>query len=118
VIHRVAGGDSLGSVPTRFVAFDLVDPSGTLQLCCPARSVTWTGLKACHCFLKLSDDTTYGGYWKPNVFSLDTTWGLLQKRKDFKDDKYPTDKPDCRDVPGNEYDVRRAFAALAGGPPF
>jgi RHS repeat-associated protein len=96
---------------------NLTDPSGMLQLCCrPARSVTWLGLHGCHCFLKLSDGTTLGGYFK--LFSRDTTWGLLEKRQDFKEDKYPTDPPDCKDLPGSECAVRRSFASLPRFEPY
>jgi RHS repeat-associated protein len=80
----------------------LSDPSGQLQVCCrPARSVTWTGLEACHCFLKLSDGTTFGGYFKPPP--------LLWKKKNDGDDTHPKDPPTCTDVPGPECKVRQAF---------
>jgi RHS repeat-associated protein len=95
------------------------DPYGLLQLCCrPARSVAWLGINGCHCFLKLSDGTTLGGYWKPNIFSKDTTWGLLEKRAGYKDDMNPSDTPDCKDLPGSECNVRRAFAGLPRFQPY
>ena len=44
---------------------DSTDPYGLVQLCCRvARSVYWLGIKGCHCFLKLSDGGTLGGYFK------------------------------------------------------
>jgi len=96
---------------------NLTDPLGMLQLCCrPARSATWIGLHGCHCFLKLSDGTALGGYFK--LFSRDTTWGLLEKKQDFNDDKNPTDLPDCKDLPGSECAVRRAFASLHRFEPY
>ena len=104
----------VGNDPT-----DSTDAFGLLQLCCrPARSVTWLGINGCHCFLKLSDGTTLGGYWKPNIFSNDTTWGLLEKRAGFKDDMNPTDTPDCKDIPGSECFVRRAFEDLPRFQPY
>src|SRR5208283_561809 len=82
------------------------DPTGLLQLCCrPARSVTWTGAKACHCFLRLSDGTTLGGYFKPPPF--------LHKNVNDPDDKSPKDKPECKDLSGNECRVRDAFNNLS-----
>jgi RHS repeat-associated protein len=90
----------VGNAPANFS-----DPSGQLQVCCrPAKSVTWTGLKACHCFLKLSDGTTLGGYFKPPP--------LLRKKINDPDDKSPKDTPSCTDVPGSECKVRQAFNNL------
>jgi RHS repeat-associated protein len=81
------------------------DPTGLLQLCCrPARSVTWTEANACHCFLKLSDGTTLGGYFKPPPF--------LHKKVGDRDDTNPKDQPDCKDLPGSECKVREAFNNL------
>jgi RHS repeat-associated protein len=99
------GGDFyayVGSNPT-----NRIDPLGLLQLCCrPARSVTWTGAAACHCFLKLSDGTTLGAYFKLS------TYLMLEKKADYGDDKNPQDKPTCKDIPGSDCKVRQAFDAL------
>ncbi|MGC2526499.1 MAG: RHS repeat-associated core domain-containing protein [Candidatus Acidiferrum sp.] len=50
----------------RFVGndpIDSTDPCGLVQLCCRvARSVYCLGINGCHCFLKLSDGGTLGGY--------------------------------------------------------
>src|SRR5215472_18367538 len=114
-----ASGRFIGEDPLRFHAgvdfysyvgnqpIDFTDPSGKLQLCCrPARSVTWSGLQGCHCFLKLSDGTTLGGYFGPS------THFLLEKRANDNDDLQPKDKPDCRNLPGSECAVRQAFNDL------
>jgi RHS repeat-associated protein len=104
----------------RYVGNDPIDSTdsyGLVQLCCrPARSVTWLGINGCHCFLKLSDGTTLGGYWK--TFTRDTTWGLLEKRPNYGDDKHPADQPDCKDLPGSECAVRRAFGDLPKYQPY
>lgn len=69
----------------RFVGndpIDSTDPCGLVQLCCRvARSVYCLGINGCHCFLKLSDGGTLGGYWK---FS---TYLLLGKRQTENDDR-------------------------------
>jgi hypothetical protein len=57
--------------------------------------------KPCHCFLKLSDGGTLGGYNKP--------FGILQKKPSDGDDVNPKNKPTCTDVPGDECKVRQAF---------
>jgi RHS repeat-associated protein len=92
---------------------DYNDPYGLLQLCCRvARSVYWLGIKGCHCFLKLSDGTTLGGYFKLS------TYLLLEKRPNELDDKNPKDQPDCKDLPGSECDVRNAFNNLPRFQPY
>jgi RHS repeat-associated protein len=87
----------VGNQPTGYI-----DPYGLLQVCC--RPVNVIGLRqagACHCFLKLSDGTTLGGY---------NEYGTLPKRENQRDDKCPKDTPDCTDVPGaDEGKVRQAF---------
>jgi hypothetical protein len=70
------------------------------------------GPPACHCFLKLSDGTTLGGYFKLS------TYLLLEKRPDEPDDKNPKDTPDCKDLPGDECRVRRAFGDLPRFQPY
>ncbi len=93
----------VGNDPT-----DSTDPYGLLQLCCRvARSVYWLGIKGCHCFLKLSDGTTLGGYFKLS------TYLLLEKRPNENDDRNPKDTPDCKDLPGSDCDARRAFGESA-----
>ncbi len=98
----------VGNDPT-----DSTDPYGLLQLCCRvARSVYWLGIKGCHCFLKLSDGTTLGGYFKLS------TYLLLEKRPNENDDRNPKDTPDCKDLPGSDCDARRAFGDLPRFQPY
>jgi RHS repeat-associated protein len=92
---------------------DSTDPYGLAQLCCRiARSVYWLGIKGCHCFLKFDDGTTYGGYWKWS------TYLLLEKRVNENDDRNPKDPPSCKDVPGSECAMRRAFNDLPRFQPY
>lgn len=93
---------------------DSTDPYGLVQLCCRvARSVYWAGIKACHCFLKLSDGGTLGGYFK---FS---TYLLLEKRPNENDDLHPKDTPSCTDVPGvSDCTARRIFGDLPRFQPY
>jgi RHS repeat-associated protein len=89
----------VGNQPTAYI-----DPQGLLQLCC--RPVNMPGLRqmgARHCFLRLSDGTTLGGY---NRFPR------LVPEPNNPDDKCPNDTPECRELPGNEPDVRRAWDSL------
>jgi RHS repeat-associated protein len=100
------GGTNLhsyvGNRPTGYI-----DPYGLLQLCC--RPVNMPGLRqlgAQHCFIRLSDGTTLGGYNRR---------GRLRPEADAPDDRCPRDEPQCRPLPGNEGDVRRAWNALPRG---
>jgi uncharacterized protein RhaS with RHS repeats len=86
---------------------NVIDPSGLLQVCCRPAHIgdkmfgLPKGKKPCHCFIKLSDGNTMGGYNKPP--------GVLQKKLGDEDDKQPKDTPKCSDVPGSECKVRQAF---------
>ncbi|PYU67814.1 MAG: hypothetical protein DMG52_33145 [Acidobacteria bacterium] len=62
--------------------------------------------------MKLSDGTTLGGYFKLSSYLL------LEKRQNENDDRNPKDTPDCKDLPGSECDVRRAFGALPRFQPY
>jgi RHS repeat-associated protein len=89
----------VGNKPTLYI-----DPTGLLELCC--RPVNMPGLRqagAQHCFIKLSDGTTLGSY--------NRNW-RLRPEKNAPDDKCPKDKPDCKPLPGNEDDVRKAWDKL------
>lgn len=100
----------------RYVSNDptnLTDPYGLAELCCRiARSVYWLGIKGCHCFLKLSDGTTFGEYWKWSSYLL------LEKRVNENDDRNPKDPPSCKDVPGSEGAMRRVFNQLPRFQPY
>jgi RHS repeat-associated protein len=88
-------------------ATTFTDAFGLMQLCCrPARSGTLVGLTKCHCFLKMSNGDTLGGYWGAS------TYFLLEKRVNDKSDKNPVDTPDCRDIPGSECEARKIFNDL------
>ena len=104
-------------------ATDLVDPQGLLQVCCRPAHVKiaekWAKRTLqpppCHCFLRLSDGTTLGGY-----FSYIPP-GLLEKRQDDKSDKIKyASQAQCTDVPGSRCDndarARKAFAAYPKWP--
>jgi hypothetical protein len=86
---------------------NLIDPSGLLQVCCRkadiGKKMPWLSnqSKPCHCFLKLSNGDTLGGYNKPP--------GFLQKKVNDPDDKHPKNQPTCSDAPGSDCSVRRAF---------
>jgi RHS repeat-associated protein len=101
----------VGNAPT-----DLIDPSGLLQVCCRKANIGnkmfWLSKekKPCHCFIKLSDGTTIGGYNKPP--------GILQKKPNDEDDKHPKTPPTCSDVPGSECRVRQAFGDLPKYQPY
>jgi RHS repeat-associated protein len=86
---------------------DLVDPSGLLQVCCrpahngPAQFWADMSLKPppCHCFLKLSDGTTLGGYHHNWPWS-GTLGGLDLRRKDNSDQNKYANQASCTLVPG------------------
>ena len=80
-----------------------VDPFGLLQVCCRSTEIgRQTGQDLCHCFLKLSNGDTLGGYNKPP--------GVLQKKQNDSDDQSPSTTPKCTDVPGSECKIREAFS--------
>jgi RHS repeat-associated protein len=95
----------VGDQPTGYI-----DPSGMLQLCCrPVNMQPLRWLGACHCFLRLSNGGTLGGYNKPP--------GILTPIPDDPDDKSPNDKcpndkPKCTDLPGQDGDVTPIFNRL------
>ena len=116
-------GRFLTEDPTRFTAganfyayadndsVNLIDPSGLLQVCCGTADIGKTLYKwhlvsspndTCHCFLKMSNGDTLGGY---------QTLGVLHTAKNNPDDKYPKNQPKCTDLPGSECKVRQAFDA-------
>ena len=100
---------------------NLIDPSGLLQVCCrPAhQGFAFACAKLtlqpppCHCFLKLSDGHTLGGYfsWSPSSF------GSLVTRADDNTDfnKYAS-QAHCDDLPGNPCENDRKAKNGFGGP--
>jgi RHS repeat-associated protein len=84
----------------------LIDPSGQLQVCCRPANIgnimIWLpkSKKPCHCFLKLSDGETIGGY---------NTFGILHSGLKNGDDRNPITIPTCTNVPGDECKVRKTF---------
>jgi RHS repeat-associated protein len=98
---------------------DLVDPTGLLQVCCrPAHNGPahfWAAISLapapCHCFLKLSDGHTLGGY---HDWSRPGSLGGLVLRPDDNSDfnKYAKEAK-CTDIPGspcqNDQRARDAF---------
>jgi RHS repeat-associated protein len=92
----------VGNQPTRYI-----DPMGLAELCC--RPVNMPGLRqwgAEHCFIKMSDGTTYGGY---------NRGGRLRPEPNAKDDRCPSDKPNCTPLQGPEDAIRGAWNALPKG---
>ena len=101
--------------PTNFM-----DPDGLLQVCCrpahlpPVEVGAWlSGHEApCHCFVKLSDGHTLGGYFSWNLASF----AELVKHEDDKTDhdKYAREAG-CTDAPGgcdSDERAKRAFDAI------
>jgi hypothetical protein len=81
-----------------------IDPTGLLELCCrPVNMPILRGMGAKHCFIKLADGTTYGGY---------NRGGRLRPEQNAPDDRCPKDTPDCTPLPGKEDDVRKAWDNL------
>jgi RHS repeat-associated protein len=101
---------------------DLVDPTGQLEICCrPAHNGpahAWATLShapaPCHCFLKLSDGTTLGGY---HDFSRPgTLGGLVLRPNDSSDhDKYANEAK-CTYVPGKPCQDARTKRAFDSEP--
>lgn len=86
----------VGNRPTLYI-----DPMGLAELCC--RPVNLPGLRqagAVHCFIKLADGTTLGGY---------NRGGRLHPEKDDPDDKCPKDTPHCEPIAGSDDDIRDAW---------
>ncbi|MGA8144352.1 MAG: RHS repeat-associated core domain-containing protein [Candidatus Acidiferrales bacterium] len=87
---------------------DLVDPSGLLQVCCRPANVGaanfWADISLkpapCHCFLKLSDGTTLGGYH--HFWPWSGASGALDLRRNTKsdDDKHGGGKATCTPIRG------------------
>jgi RHS repeat-associated protein len=99
---------------------NLVDPKGLLQLCCrPAHqgfAFVWAKVTLqpppCHCFLKLSDGQTLGGYFS---WSLGSFGSLVTRPNDNTDfDKYAGEAK-CSPVPGkpceNDARAKNAFGS-------
>ena len=87
----------VGNKPTLYT-----DPTGLAELCC--RPVNMPGLKLFqHCFIKLSDGTTLGGY--------NRNW-RLRPEKNAPDDRCPKDTPNCTPLGGNEPGIRKAWDDL------
>jgi RHS repeat-associated protein len=128
---RFSGGQNF-YLYVRNHSTDLIDPSGLLQVCCRSAHLGPVGWYAnailrpppCHCFLKLSNGDTLGGYhngtWHgPMSGSLG---GLDLRRNDGTDhDKYAAEAQ-CTDVPGssceNDSKAKKAFGGnrpLPGG---
>jgi RHS repeat-associated protein len=96
----------------------LFDPSGLAQVCCRPANVGFAASWAqrthrpppCHCFAKLSNGDTLGGYfsyWLPVM--------LVKRQNDSSDhDKYAR-LAECKDLPGlpceSDARVKRAFDA-------
>ncbi len=72
---------------------NFTDPYGLLQVCCRPSMVP----RACHCFLKLPNGNTFGGY-NDGLPDNDPT-GPLNPRKNDPSDQSPKNKPTCNDVP-------------------
>lgn len=104
------GGTNLyafvGNSPLNFA-----DPYGLLQVCCrPAIIHTqWFYNIACHCFLKLSNGNTLGGY---NDGLPDPTGSLNPRKNDPSDKKTAS----CQDTPPSKCDEPRTLKAFGDLP--
>ena len=99
---------------------NLVDPKGLLQVCCrPAHqsfAQVWAKLTLqpppCHCFLKLSDGHTLGGYFS---WSLSNFGSLVTGRDDNTDYNKYAPEAKCSPVPGapceNDAKAKKAFGS-------
>jgi RHS repeat-associated protein len=105
---------------------NLVDPMGLLQVCCRSAhqsfAQVWAKLTLqpapCHCFLKLSDGTTLGGYFSKKMSDLGNLGNLVTGKNDKTDHDTYAKEAKCSDVPGNpcENDAR-AKNAFNSAPP-
>jgi RHS repeat-associated protein len=90
--------------PTLFV-----DPSGLLAVCCrranvaPATAYAWLTRqgKACHCFAKLANGDTLGGYFS---WSWGTFGDLVKNQNDNSDHNKYAKEAKCSDIPGSTCD--------------
>jgi RHS repeat-associated protein len=99
---------------------NLIDPKGLLQVCCrPAHqgfAFVWAKLTLqpppCHCFLKLSDGHTLGGYFSRSLSSFGSLVTTPDDNSDFK--KYAPEAK-CSPVPGlpceNDAKAKNAFGS-------
>ena len=84
----------------------LIDPDGLLQACCRRANVSvatgWARLtmqrSPCHCFVKLSDGTTLGGYFGRKFGSIGD---LVTEKNNVSDHDKVANDSSCGDVPGS-----------------
>jgi RHS repeat-associated protein len=100
---------------------NLFDPNGLLQLCCRSAHQfifqSWALVtlqpKPCHCFLKLSDGTTLGGYFSKKLSDPGGLGNLVRGLNDKTDHDTYAKEAKCSDVPGkpceNDERARKAF---------
>jgi RHS repeat-associated protein len=103
---------------------NFLDPKGLLQVCCRPAHQKWFTVytkltlqpPACHCFLKLSDGHTLGGYFDR---SLGNFGNLVTRRDDDTDYKRFASESTCKDVPGkpceNDAKAKKAFSEGSHG---
>lgn len=102
---------------------NLIDPKGLLQVCCRAAHQPifqgWAKLtgqpQPCHCFLKLADGSTLGGYYSWKLSGPGSIGNLVKVFNDKSDhDKYAREA-ECTNVPGksceNDARAKKAFDA-------
>jgi hypothetical protein len=102
---------------------DLVDPSGLLQVCCrpahngPAEKYAEKTLSPppCHCFLKLSDGHTLGGYHNNKIWQ-GSMGGLDLRPDDPSDYTKHAKEATCTDIPGGPCQDQRAKNAFGSAP--
>jgi RHS repeat-associated protein len=102
---------------------DLIDPTGPLQVCCRDANLPPIAYYAsktlqptpCHCFLKLSDGTTLGGYHSYRWILFSGSLGSLVLRPNDGADKN-NPKATCTPIPGGycqtDGAAKRAFKSL------
>jgi RHS repeat-associated protein len=96
-----------------------IDPMGLLQVCCRRANVSiatgWAWLTSqgngCHCFVRLSNGDTLGGYFSYRHFGE-----LVKGMNDNSDHNKYAREANCSDAPGspceNDARARKAFDAL------
>lgn len=105
---------------------DLIDPSGLLQVCCRSAHlppIQWYAQKTlqpspCHCFLKLSDGSTLGGYHSGPPLWSGSLGALVLRGNDPTDHNLYSKEAKCTPIPGaycqTDGAAKRAFGALGG----
>lgn len=111
----------VGNHPT-----DFIDPSGLLQVCCRSAHLVGMGSYArktlqptpCHCFLKLADGSTLGGYHAGLPLLSGSLGSLVIRKNDDSDHHKYAQEATYSSIPGascqTDGAAQRGFNALGG----